>query len=282
MAISIAGRNLSLGWLKPPPSSPDGTMTLFDHLRELRYRLILSVIAIVVVAIAASQFYRQIYAFLMLPYVRGTDGINNATDIVNIGIAAPFLLWLKIVGLSGLIGSAPVWLYQIWAFIAPGLLAREKKWALVFVGAATPLFMSGVVLAYFMMPKAIDVMLGFTPEGTGVTNMVDIQPYLGFILQMMVFFGLGFLLPLITVVLNLVGVVKATQLAKARTVVIFGCFVFGAIATPSTDPFSMCVLAVPMAVLYVAAELICHASDKAKARRRAEAEAAESRPELTH
>lgn len=282
MAISIAGRNLSLGWLKPPPSSPDGTMTLFDHLRELRYRLIISVAGIVVTAAVAAIFFGRLYGLLTHPYLVGTAGSSNVTQMVNIGVAAPFVLWLKIVGLAGLIASAPLWTYQIWAFIAPGLLAREKKWALVFVGAATPLFLAGVVMAYFMMPKAIAVMLQFTPDGAGVANLVDVPAFLTFLIQMMVFFGIGFLLPLVTVALNLMGVVKATQLAKARTAVIFGCFVFGAIATPSTDPFSMTALALPMSLLYVVAEIICHASDKAKARKQAETEAAESRPELTH
>ena len=140
--------------------------------------------------------------------------------------------------------TAPIWLYQLWAFIVPGLLAKEKKWALIFIGIASPLFFLGVATAYFVLPKAIAVLLGFTQEG--VANLQDINAFLSFMLRLMVVFGIAFLIPLLVLMLNIVGVVKASQLSKYRTLVIFGTFVFGAVATPSTDPFSMLALALPM------------------------------------
>ena len=167
--------------------------------------------------------------------------------------------------LAGAVFTAPVWLYQFWAFIVPGLLAKEKRWALAFIGAATPMFAGGVAVGYLVLPKAMVVLLGFTQSG--VANLQDINAYLAFSLRLMIVFGIAFLLPLVVLMLNIVGVVKAKHLAKYRTYVIFGTFVFGAIATPSTDPFSMLALAAPMTVLFLAAEAIAHLLDRRKARR---------------
>ncbi|RCK71558.1 twin-arginine translocase subunit TatC [Desertihabitans brevis] len=259
-------------------------MSIWDHLRELRYRLTIAVIAVVVVSVLSAIFFRELYALVAYPYNQAAEMVladNPGADIslVNSGIAAPFLLVLRICGFAGLILSAPIWLYQLWAFIAPALLAREKKWALAFIGSATPLFLGGVGLAYLLMPTAMAVMLGFTVDGT--TNLIDGSDYLGFVMQMMVVFGVAFLLPVVVVALNIMGIVKATQLSQARTIVIFGSFVVGAVATPSTDPFSMLALAVPLSLLFVLAEIICHANDRRRARRRPAEEAAVGTPELT-
>jgi sec-independent protein translocase protein TatC len=147
------------------------------------------------------------------------------------------------------------------------LLAKEKKWALIFIAAATPMFVGGVVVAYFVLPKAITVLLSFTQSG--VTNLQDINAYLSFLLRLMLVFGIGFLIPLIVLMLNIVGVIKAKQMAKYRSLVIFGTFVFGAVATPSTDPFSMLAVAAPMALLFLAAEVIAHILDRRKERQAA-------------
>ena len=185
--------------------------------------------------------------------------------LVNINVTSPFTLALKVSALAGAVVTAPIWLYQLWAFIVPGLLAKEKKWALIFIGAATPLFAAGVVVGYFVMPKGIAVLLSFTQDG--VSNLQDINDYLSFLLRVMVVFGIAFLIPLLVLMLNIIGVIKAKQLSKYRTLVIFGTFVFGAVATPSTDPFSMLALAAPMTVLFLAAEVIAHILDRRKARR---------------
>ncbi|OYO02806.1 twin-arginine translocase subunit TatC [Enemella evansiae] len=272
MAINVAGRRLSLAWLKPPPVPPDGNMTLFEHLRELRYRFVVAAVWIVLGIAICAFFYQTLYEFLLQPYnlaaidLKATRPDAN-TEVVNIGVAAPMTLAMKIVGIAGLVLTAPFWLYQLWAFIAPGLLAKEKKWAVIFVGAATPLFLSGVAIGYWVMPKGISVMLSFTPQSVPVTNMLDIQYFLTFLIRLMLVFGIAFLLPVVLVVLNLAGILSGAQLGKARQYAIFGCFVFGAVATPSTDPFSMLALALPMAVLYLIAELICRANDRARRRR---------------
>jgi sec-independent protein translocase protein TatC len=261
---------LNLNWLKPPPTPPDGSMTLFEHLRELRYRLVIAVGAIIIGMIVSALFYDLLFDILRYPYDVAIADLKEknpeqVTDLVNIGLTSPFTLALKICAVSGMVLTAPIWLYQLWAFIVPGLLAKEKKWALIFIGTATPLFLAGVAVGYLVMPKGISVLLGFTQEG--VANLQNINDFLSFLLRLMIVFGIAFLIPLVVLMLNIVGVVKASQLAKARIYVCFGTFVFGAIATPSTDPFSMLALAIPMSVLFLAAEAIAHVLDRRKAKR---------------
>ncbi len=272
MALTIKGRpvRLSLAWLKPPPTPPDGSMTLFEHLRELRYRLVVAVAAIVLGMIICSFFYPQLLSVLRYPWdvavaqLKASDP-DTATLLVNQGIASPFTLALKVCAVAGMVITGPVWLYQLWAFIVPGLLAKEKKWALIFIGVASPLFAAGIAVGYIVMPKGIAVLLGFT--ASGITNLQDINTFLSFLLRVMVVFGIAFLIPLVVLMLNIVGVVKAKQLSKYRVYVLFGTFVFGAVATPSTDPFSMLALALPMSVLFLAAEVVAHILDRRKAKR---------------
>ena len=274
MSLTIKGRpiHFSLKWLKPPPVPPDGTMTLFEHLRELRYRLIVSALAIIAGMVVAWFFRYELLDILQRPYFQAIEALKAKhpdanTSLVNINLTSPLTLSLKVAALAGAIVTAPFWLYQLWAFVVPGLLAKEKKWALIFIVAATPMFVGGVVVAYFVLPKAITVLLSFTQSG--VTNLQDINAYLSFLLRLMLVFGLGFLIPLIVLMLNIVGVIKAKQMAKYRSLVIFGTFVFGAVATPSTDPFSMLAVAAPMALLFLGAEVIAHILDRRKDRQAA-------------
>jgi sec-independent protein translocase protein TatC len=274
VSLTIKGRPIrfSLKWLKPPPAPPDGTMTLFEHLRELRYRLVVSILAIILGMIVAWFFRDYLMDILQRPYFEAIADLKAKnpdadTSLVNINLTSPLTLALKVSALAGLLVTAPFWLYQIWSFIVPGLLAKEKKWALIFIAVATPMFVGGVVVGFIVLPKAITVLLSFTQSG--VTNLQDINAYLSFLLRLMLVFGIAFLIPLVVLMLNIVGVISAKQLSKYRTLVIFGTFVFGAIATPSTDPFSMLALAAPMTLLFLGAEVIAHILDRRKARRAA-------------
>jgi sec-independent protein translocase protein TatC len=274
VSFTIKGRPIrfSLKWLKPPPAPPDGSMTLYEHLRELRYRLIVATLAIVLGMIVAGFFYPQLFDLLTRPYYAGIDDLkaknpDAVTALVTNNLASPFTVALKICMVAGIVLTAPIWLYQLWAFVVPGLLAKEKKWALIFIGAATPLFLGGVAVGYIVLPKGITVLLGFTQSG--VTNLQDINLFLSFLLRVMIVFGIAFVIPLFVVMLNIVGVVSAQQLRKYRVYVIFGTFVFGAAATPSTDPFSMLALAVPMSMLFIGAEIVAHILDRRKARQAA-------------
>ena len=143
-------------------------MTLFEHLRELRYRLVIACGAIMIGMIVSAFFYAQLFDVLRIPYDVAIADLkeknpDQVTDLVNIGIASPFTLALKISPVSGLVLTGPIWLYQLWSFIVPGLLAKEKKWALIFIGTATPLFAAGVAVGYMVMPKGITVLLELHP-----------------------------------------------------------------------------------------------------------------------
>lgn len=246
-------------------------MSLGDHLRELRYRLIMAVLAIVVMSLLAAIFYDQLYQIMLRPYLLAVEMLkesdpNLTPTTVITGVTTPLVLAMRVCVVAGVVLASPFWLYQLWAFIVPALLAKEKKYALSFLGAAIPLFLLGVLIGYYIMPQGISVMLAFTPESIPVTNLIDVEGFLELTLKLMIIFGLGFLIPVVVVGLNLVGVLKAAQLAKVRMYVIFGIFVFGAAATPSTDPFSMLALAIPMSLLYLCAEVFCRIHDKRKAK----------------
>ncbi|MFX4271013.1 twin-arginine translocase subunit TatC [Propionibacteriaceae bacterium Y1685] len=267
MALTLKGRNVSLAWLKPPAMPEDGNMSLFEHLRELRYRLVVSALAIVLLMALSAFFYDPLYHLLLRPWESAVaelkvDRPGIDTQLVNSGVTSPFILALKIVGLSGLLLSSPIWLWQLWSFIVPGLLAQEKKWAMIFVGMAVPLFLAGVATGYFIMPKGIEVLISFTPENVEILNMLAMEEFLGFLMRVMLVFGISYLIPLVLLLLNFLGVVKAAHLKKFRPFIIFGSFVFAAVATPSTDPFSMLALAAPLTLLCMIAEVIAYFHDK--------------------
>ncbi|MBO0810827.1 MAG: twin-arginine translocase subunit TatC [Microlunatus sp.] len=247
-------------------------MTLWEHLRELRYRLVIIAAVVIVGTIVAYIFYHQLFDVLMHPYAVASHNLKQTHPHLRVqpvieGATNPFTLVLKACFVAALVGTSPITLYQIWAFIVPGLLAKEKKWTLIFLSAAVPLFLGGVALGYYLIPKGISVLIGFTPGNGEIENLLDLTNFMNFLIRVMLVFGAGFLVPVFVVGLNFMGIVTARQLAKARSFVIFGCFVFGAVATPQTDPVSMLMLAVPMTVLYLAAEVIAHLHDRSLRRR---------------
>ncbi len=242
-------------------------MSLYDHLRELRYRVVVSAIAVGVTFAVAALFYVQLVELITWPYHQAVDQYlasrpGARADLINKDMISPFMLALKAALLCGIILASPVWMYQLWSFIVPALLDQEKKYALRFVFAAVPLFLSGCALGYFILPTGFAFMLGFTVPG--VLNLQDINDFLGLEMTLILLFGVSFLLPVVLVMLNLIGVVTGAQLGAARKYAIFGCFLFGAMATPSADPFSMTALALPMAIMYVVAEIIARRHDKTK------------------
>jgi sec-independent protein translocase protein TatC len=274
VALSIRGRPIrfSLAWLKPPPIPPDGNMTLVEHLRELRYRLVVIVLVVLAGVIAAAFCYELLLQVLLRPFEIAKALVEADHPNINMratlqGIGSPFTFAIKICLVASLIVTSPLWLYQIWAFIVPGLMAKEKKWTITFLAAAVPLFLAGVVLAYLVIPKGFAVMIGFTPNIDGLDNLLDLNDFLAVLIRVLVVFGAGFELPVFVVGLHLTGLLTAHQISRGRSVVIFLCFVFGAVATPQTDPISMLLLAAPMAILYVVAEVIVHIRERNLARR---------------
>lgn len=244
-------------------------MSLVDHLKELRYRVTVAIVAIILVAIGSGFFYRELMDIVTAPFYRAAALILAANEdadlqIVTDGVLSPFTLAVISCVVAGVVLASPVWMYQIWGFIAPGLLKKEKKYALAFIGAAVPLFLAGCFVGYTVLPMGIAIMLGFTPQGMEITNLLELSRFLSFELRIIGVFGFSFLLPVVIVAMNLMGLVRGFQLGKYRKIVVFASFVFSAMATPSVDPFSMLALAVPVTVLYLIAEVICRALDKRK------------------
>ncbi|HZC26731.1 MAG TPA: twin-arginine translocase subunit TatC [Actinopolymorphaceae bacterium] len=237
-------------------------MTLIEHLRELRSRLLKAVGAIVIGAVVAWFFYDKLFGLLADPLRAAIHAANEGrkaneqirANLTFNDVAGPLMMQLKVSFIAGLVATSPVWLYQIWAFIVPGLHRNERKWSMAFIGTAAPLFIGGVVVGYFAMPKGLSVLFNFTP--ISVLNLPTVDHYLSFILRLLLVFGLAFEIPIFVILLNIVGVLSVARLSKVRAWVVFGIFVFAAVATPSTDPITMLLLAVPMTVLYLLSELI--------------------------
>ncbi|GAB3262862.1 twin-arginine translocase subunit TatC [Nocardioides dilutus] len=242
-------------------------MALSDHLRELRARLVRSAIVVVVLFGVAIVFYDQLLDLLLIPYNEALDELGQKkveSEIVVNDITGPLMLQLKLCGVSAVIGASPYWLYQIWAFILPGLHSTERKWSRIFAAIAGPLFLAGVATCFYILPKAISVLVGFTPDFA--TNLVEFQRFFSFIMRMVLVFGISFEIPLFVVMLNLAGVVSGKTLGRYRPWIVIGTFVFAAVATPSTDPFGMLFLAVPMIVLFLVAEVIARIIDRSRGR----------------
>ena len=248
------------------PIGPDGQMALSDHFRELRARLVRSAVVVVALFVVALFFYDQLLQLVEGPYNDARDrlGSDVTTEPVITGASGGLLLNLKIAGLAALVVASPYWLFQIWGFILPGLHKTERRWSRVFAAVAGPLFVLGVATGYYVLPVGLEVLIGFTPAD--FTNLIEFNDYLGFFIRMLLVFGVAFEIPLFVIMLNLVGVVSGKSLGRYRPWIIVGTFVFAAVATPSTDVFSMSLLAVPMTLLFMIAEIVARALDKMRGR----------------
>ena len=228
--------------------NPEGRMALGDHLRELRNRITISAVAIVAAGIVGWVNYDRVIAALTKP-LTDLDAIRDGVVNINFaGMTDAFALQLTVSLFVGLLLASPIWLMQIWGFIVPGLTKKEKMVARLFVVTAVPLFLAGCFFAFIMVPKAVAVLLGFTPQGA--YNLQDGSQYLNFVLKFIVAFGCAFLLPVFLVALNLVGVLSAKAMLKGWRPAVMIIFVFAAIMTPTPDAYTMLFLATPMIVLY--------------------------------
>ncbi|MFJ9021351.1 twin-arginine translocase subunit TatC [Streptomyces sp. NPDC102259] len=260
---------------------PEGRMPLADHLRELRNRLAKAMLAIVLVTVVAAFFYNDIINFLTKPILDSVgcgktfeeiagqlnsgDATNKCASITINGLLAPFTLALQVSLMAGVVFASPVWLYQLWAFIAPGLHNHERKYAYAFVGLGAPLFLGGGYFAYAVLPTTAKVLIDFTPGG--VSNLLPLDDLLQLVTRMVIVFGLSFELPLLLVFLNLTGMVTGKRMLGWWRAMIIGITVFAAVATPSTDPISMLALAGPIWILYFGATAFSLLNDRRRRRR---------------
>ncbi|WP_406300421.1 twin-arginine translocase subunit TatC (plasmid) [Embleya sp. NBC_00888] len=249
-------------------------MPLMEHLRELRNRLLKALLAVVAVTLIAAAYYKDIGAFLVRPVcgltnVEGTGATECGSGaLVQTGVLSPFSTALKISLATGVVVAAPVWLYQLWAFMAPGLHRNEKKYTLGFVAIGVPLFAGGAWFAYWILPHALEALTEFTLDDA--STQIQVDDYLGFVLRMIVVFGVACELPLVLIMLNFGGVVTARQLAGWWRWVVMGVFAFGAAATPTTDPITMIMLGVPITLLYGIALIVAWINDRRRGNRREE------------
>jgi sec-independent protein translocase protein TatC len=250
--------------------NPEGRMPLMDHIRELRNRVVKMALALGAGMIVGFVFFNPVWHVIERPLchavIRGQTGCNTlgVNMLALDGPLDPFYLRVKVAVIVGVIVSSPVWLYQIWAFIAPGLYAREKRWGFIFIGTAVPLFLAGVTLAYLSLGRSMHYLLGLTPGG--VANIIQVDQYMSFVMAMVLAFGIAFLVPLLIIMLNLAGILTHERFRKWRRVMIFAVFLIAGMANPSPDPITMLILGGACAALVEVAELIVWSHDRRKAR----------------
>jgi sec-independent protein translocase protein TatC len=264
--MSVAG---VIGLFRASPQQPagdDGRMALGDHLRELRARLLRAVTALVLALIVALFFYNQLFDVIYHPYAVAKDQLQGKVKTTGTisGAGGPLLLQLKLCGVAAIVATSPYWLYQIWAFIVPGLHSNERRWTRLFALVAGPLFIVGVAVGYYVLPKGLTVLIGFAPAK--LQSLVDFGEYFSFFSRMLLVFGVAFEIPLFVLLLNLAGIVSGKTLGNHRPWIVVGTFVFAAVATPSTDPFSMLMLAIPMTVLFLVSEVVARIVDRRRHR----------------
>lgn len=246
----------------------DGSMTLVEHLRELRTRLFRASLAIVAGFFVGMWLAQPVFELLQEPYCNlpGVRQADGACPMTQLGPADGFLLKLKIALWVGLIVAAPIWLYQLWAFIAPGLHRHERRYAYAFAAIAAPLFVSGAALAYFVVDKGLTFLL--ESGVTGLDTQLEVTRYISFVTNLIMIFGVAFEFPLVVLMLNFVGVASAKRMLGWWRVAVFIFFAFAAVVTPTPDPFGMTALALCLSALYFAAVGVAFLNDKRRGRGR--------------
>ena len=250
--------------------NPDGRMPLMDHLRELRQRIIKMALALAAGMVVGFVFFKPVWDVIERPLcaavIRGHTGCTTL-GVDQLALSGPLdslYLRIKVAVIVGVILSSPISLYQIWAFVSPGLHSREKRWSYLFLSTAVPLFLTGVTLAYWSLGRSMHYLLGLTPSG--VANIISADQYMSFVMAMMLAFGIAFEVALLIIMLNLAGILTHERFRKWRRVMIFAVFVIAGLANPSPDPITMLILGGACAALVEVAEFVVWRNDRRRAR----------------
>ena len=248
-------------------------MALIEHLRELRNRLGFSLLALAVCVVVAFVFREQVFDLIKRPYCQ-TEAAREASvrsgeqcQLFAFGPFEQLAVSLRVSFIAGVLGSSPVWLYQLGAFITPALHRKERRYAAAFLGAALLLFSTGCVFAYFTISRGLEFLLQI--GGDGIVTLPSIQSYLSFVTLTLLAFGIAFLFPVIVLFLNFVGIFPAAVMRRWRRGMIVGIAVASAVLTPSSDPFTFMAMALPLYGLYEACIVIARLRERAARRRRA-------------
>jgi sec-independent protein translocase protein TatC len=238
------------------PEDPSKTMTVVEHLTELRRRLVFAILAVVLGMIGGWFLYPHVFHAALNPFcdfMRDHPGValdpKDPCKVVFLSITEPFITKIKVVGFLGLVLALPVVLFQLWRFITPGLTERERRYAIPFVIASLVLFALGGLMAYITLPKGLNFLLGFA--GTSdIKFVMSTGKYLGFVMLILLAFGAAFEFPLILISLTLVGVLSSRKLRDWRRYALVLIAVIAAVITPSQDWFTMTALMVPLLIFY--------------------------------
>lgn len=242
-------------------------MSLGEHLVELRKRLVIAAVAILLAAVAGWFLSDLVWDALRVPVAQIAAEQGREANINYGDITSAFDLKLQIAFFLAILIASPVWLYQIWAFLAPGLTGKEKKYGVAFLFSAVPLFLLGAYAGWVVLPNIVRLLTSFAPSEDAA--FITARSYLDFTIKLMLVIGIGFVLPVFIVLLNFVGVLSAKSIIKSWRVAILVITLFTALATPAADVISMFLLAIPMILLYFAAAGVAHIHDKRLAKRQA-------------
>jgi sec-independent protein translocase protein TatC len=249
--------------------NPEGRMSLGEHLVEFRRRLFLTAAVVAVAAVGGFFLADQVWAALSAPLDTVAATSQRLAQINYTSISEAFDTKLAISMTVGVVLTSPFWLWQIWAFVTPALVRREKAYILGFLGSAVPLFLGGCLAGWWVFPHVVELMTGFAPDGT--TTLLTARYYLDFSIKFILAIGIGFVLPVFIVLLNFTRVLSARAIIKGWRWAIVLITTFTALATPAADVLSMFLLAIPMIVLYFIAAFIAVLHDRRLARREAKA-----------
>lgn len=258
-----------MGATKGRKANPEGRMPLKAHLIEARNRLFKSALAMIPGVVLGWILYDPLMYAITQPLRDISESRNIVASLNFEGVTTSFDLKIQISLILGLIIASPVWIYQLWAFITPGLTKKERRYTLSYMFASVPLFLAGIFAGWTIWPNIVKALTSFTPANTESANLMKAIDYLQFALQLMLFMGVAFLVPVLLFALNAIGMVRGKTYLKAWRFTILGVTIVSAMAAPGSDVMSMFFLAAPLMVLYFGAIGLCMLNDKRRDRKEA-------------